>query len=197
MIPLLLIITQCVTVPNGSWIVPQPKTNVWRVLAQALGQDNICLSLDSAANLASTCLVGIPFKSNEFPPSLAPASFFPAYDPLVPWDQFVKRLPEIKDELHEFELLGSTKAPCCVHFMVKPNNPRIRHTEIKQFKSQYMAKNWCEKIAHIHDTLAITMKPRSVPCGNFFVFGDQAFAGIPSHLAEGPCTTGWACFPVI
>lgn len=173
--------------PGYPWIVPQPQANVWKTLAQTLGQENICLSTDSTANPMSTCLVGIPFKSNEFPPSLV-SSFLPMYNPLVPWEQFLKRLPQAKEEPHEFELLGSAKAPYCIHFMIERNAPRTRHTEIKQIKSQYIAKNWCKKISHIREPLTLTSKPHILPSGTFFICGDRAFSGIPSHLPRGPCT---------
>ncbi|TRZ06827.1 hypothetical protein HGM15179_020279 [Zosterops borbonicus] len=41
------------------WIVPQPKANVWRTLAKAMGQDHICLSQGSAEDLISSCLANL------------------------------------------------------------------------------------------------------------------------------------------
>lgn len=55
---------------TSPWIVPQPKANVRRTLAQAMGQDHICLSQASAQNPMLSCLVGIPFKEEELPPTL-------------------------------------------------------------------------------------------------------------------------------
>lgn len=53
-----------------AWIIPQYHKNVWVTLAHALQQDHLCLSTDKAEDPQSTCLVGIPFKPNEFPKSL-------------------------------------------------------------------------------------------------------------------------------
>ncbi|TRZ17238.1 hypothetical protein HGM15179_009881 [Zosterops borbonicus] len=53
-----------------SWVVPQPKANVWRTLARAMGQDHICLSQGSAQDPIASCLVGIPFQESELPPEL-------------------------------------------------------------------------------------------------------------------------------
>lgn len=57
-------------VATNQWIVPQPKANVWKTLAKALGQDHICLSSMAAGDPRSTCLVGIPFRREEFSPVL-------------------------------------------------------------------------------------------------------------------------------
>lgn len=53
-----------------TWIVPQPRKNVWVTLAHALQQDHLCLSTSAAENPLSTCLVGIPAKLEEYPTSL-------------------------------------------------------------------------------------------------------------------------------
>lgn len=44
----------------GAWIVPQPSQNIWVTLAKTLQQDNLCLSVGSADNPLSTCLLGAP-----------------------------------------------------------------------------------------------------------------------------------------
>ncbi|XP_036262064.1 uncharacterized protein LOC118701515 [Molothrus ater] len=62
---LLAIILWPVIPPASPWIIPQPRANVWRTLANALGQEHICLSMASAEDPMSTCLVGIPL-SPEF-----------------------------------------------------------------------------------------------------------------------------------
>ncbi|RMC16672.1 hypothetical protein DUI87_06611 [Hirundo rustica rustica] len=80
----------CVSTPTGpkwvpsKWVRPyvpkvsgshgkksiQPKANVWATLARSMGQDHICLTAASADDPLSTCLVGIPFKPEEFPAEL-------------------------------------------------------------------------------------------------------------------------------
>lgn len=56
--------------PVDMWIIPQPKVNIWKVLTKVLDQDLLCLTTVSAADLLSTCLVGIPSNLDEFPPPL-------------------------------------------------------------------------------------------------------------------------------
>ncbi|RMC22177.1 hypothetical protein DUI87_03050 [Hirundo rustica rustica] len=62
----------CVSTPTGPRWIPSkwPKANIWTTLAKAMGQDHICLSATSADSPLSTCLVGIPFKPEEFPQKL-------------------------------------------------------------------------------------------------------------------------------
>ncbi|RMC16456.1 hypothetical protein DUI87_06786 [Hirundo rustica rustica] len=62
----------CVSTPTGPKWVPSkwPKANVWATLARSMGQDHICLAAASADDPLSTCLVGIPFKPEEFPAEL-------------------------------------------------------------------------------------------------------------------------------
>ncbi|KAF4796462.1 hypothetical protein TURU_083981 [Turdus rufiventris] len=52
---------------SDAWIIPQPRKNVWVTLAEALKQDHVCLSTAAAENPMSTCLVGVPFKPEEYP----------------------------------------------------------------------------------------------------------------------------------
>ncbi|RMC03808.1 hypothetical protein DUI87_19561 [Hirundo rustica rustica] len=63
-----VLVALSLSLPVDGWVVPQPKANVWATLAKAMNQDHICLSATSANNPLSTCLVGIPFRLNEFPP---------------------------------------------------------------------------------------------------------------------------------
>lgn len=37
-----------------SWIVPQPKENVWITLVKSLQQDNLCLAIGNVDNPSST-----------------------------------------------------------------------------------------------------------------------------------------------
>lgn len=65
-----LLLLASLLVPTTTWIVPQPKANVWTTLARLLGQDHLCLSWTSSTNPILTCLVGIPFPPEEFLESL-------------------------------------------------------------------------------------------------------------------------------
>ncbi|TRZ06853.1 hypothetical protein HGM15179_020254 [Zosterops borbonicus] len=66
-IPFAAHLLQLMLLTSLGWIVPQPKVNIWTTLAKAIGQDHICLSSTAATDPMSTCLVGIPFKPEEFP----------------------------------------------------------------------------------------------------------------------------------
>ncbi|RMC18176.1 hypothetical protein DUI87_05057 [Hirundo rustica rustica] len=53
--------------PTSGWFMPQPKANVWATLVRAMGQDHIWLLATSADKPLTTCLVGIPYRPEEFP----------------------------------------------------------------------------------------------------------------------------------
>lgn len=73
--------------PAGSWIVPQPRENIWVTVAKTSQQDNLCLSMGSVDSPLAMCLVRVPSAANEFPttdkkPNLADT-----------WDRWTKTLP--------------------------------------------------------------------------------------------------------
>ncbi|RMC10113.1 hypothetical protein DUI87_12911 [Hirundo rustica rustica] len=82
----------CLWLPSTGWIIPQPKANVWATLARSMGQDHICLAAASADDPLSTCLVGIPFKPEEFPPELLQL--------LRSANQFIYTPPKEHDQLY-------------------------------------------------------------------------------------------------
>ncbi|TRZ23928.1 hypothetical protein HGM15179_003199 [Zosterops borbonicus] len=198
------------------WIVPQPKANVWRTLAMAMGQDHICLSQGSAKDPIASCLVGIPFKEDEFPPALlnfkneynkqtpgchtrALEEFhlqrrikLPVINPLILWRDWVSTsLPRAENEPQELELLGSSPAPFCVQFVFTPPKDQEKlFTKILQIKDAYHTGPWCEKIAHVKMASTPGIIPLTLPKGVFLICGDRAFTGIPSRLVGGPCTLG-------
>ncbi|TRZ11486.1 hypothetical protein HGM15179_015617 [Zosterops borbonicus] len=200
------------------WIVPQPKANVWRTLAMAMGQDHICLSQGSAQNPISSCLMGIPLKEDEFPPALlnfkaeynkqTPSRHtrarlleefrlqrkikLPVINPLILWRDWVSTsLPRSDSEPQELELLGSSPAPFCVQFVfTPPPGQENLFTRVLQIKDAYLANPWCENIAHVKMASTPGILPLSLPKGVFLICGDWAFTGIPSRLVGGPCTLG-------
>lgn len=101
-----------------SWVVPQPKENVWVTLAKSLQQDNLCLAMGNVDNLLSTCLVGVPLVADDWPVSnsdlLRTTGRRP--NPVDTWDEWTKILPYSKEELQELDLLGSSTATYCVRF---------------------------------------------------------------------------------
>ncbi|TRZ19343.1 hypothetical protein HGM15179_007760 [Zosterops borbonicus] len=145
------------------WIVPQPKENVWRTLAQAMGQDHICLSQASAKDPISSCLMGIPFKEAELLPALlrirseykkAPGRTshaleefrlqgkinLPVINPLVLWRDWVAILPKATDEPQEVKLLSSSPAPFCMRFVYTPPKDQEKSFScLLQIKEAYLA----------------------------------------------------------
>ncbi|XP_064288726.1 uncharacterized protein LOC135307972 isoform X2 [Passer domesticus] len=191
MISLLLMIH-----PADPWIVPQPKANVWRTLAQAMGQDHLCLSTASAADPLSTCLVGIPFGLDDFPPPLLPhlKHLFPEFDPVGSinpsywWEKIMKLLNYTTDEPTEFELLGSARASLCLHFL--PHQGAIPDRVVHFKNERYQTKNWCNFTTTVYVPNTFYLKPALLPKGAFLICGNRAWAGIPPRLSGGPCTFG-------
>lgn len=121
-----------------AWLIPQPRRNVCMTLTHALRQDHLCLSTAAADDPLSTCLLGIPFKPSEFPPSLIGAQrkrnalatpYCVNYrggscykfqclvtNPLIFWNNWVEKFPKLDKEPQEFKVLGSSLASLCVQF---------------------------------------------------------------------------------
>ncbi|XP_064289396.1 uncharacterized protein LOC135308416 [Passer domesticus] len=188
----------CATLPTSQpWVVPQPKRNVWKTLASALGQDSICLTTASATDPLSTCLVGIPISPDELPDTLYP-SLEPLFNnkincpsnlyPNVAWRKFSNRLNQSKSEPTEFTLLGSSTAHFCFQFFPFPGQDEKSYTPI--ISSNHTAGNWCSSLSQITIPITLNDKPKSLPNGLFLICGNRAWQGIPSRLLGGPCTIG-------
>ncbi|XP_058698353.1 uncharacterized protein LOC131580759 [Poecile atricapillus] len=192
------------------WIVPQPKQNVWMMLAKSLQREELCLSTGAAGNPMTTCLVGIPLKPEEFPDSLttllhdanqgrpaqrvvrsAPAYKIrrPAKNPLLLWRDWQATLEKATVEPQEFDLLDSSPASFCVHFRYYPSDP-APYPKVVQVNKQFQAAKWCQNIAHVKMPSTLHPTPLRLPKGLFLICGDRAWAGIPSRLLGGPCTLG-------
>ncbi|XP_071282027.1 uncharacterized protein [Agelaius tricolor] len=185
------------TPPAGPWIVPQPKANVWRTLANALGQEHICLDMGSAEDPMSSCLVGIPLSPNELPSpfnfTLAPlvsGTLSPSVNVQDVWRDGIKGLVPLSSEPPELDLLGSSNAPICFLFHFAPCPWDSRYTWLKPSKTEYEAAQWCQMAVKIPLTSTLGSKPLSLPRGIFFICGDRAWAGIPIRLVRGPCALG-------
>ncbi|XP_053821802.1 uncharacterized protein LOC128800555 [Vidua chalybeata] len=200
---------------GDAWIVPQPWKNVWVTLAQALKQEHLCLATASAENPMSTCLVGIPSKGQEFPKSLIhlqkelnennPPNIWAEFDkhkdvvecvkipvqnPLLLWQKFVLDLPAADGEPQELELLGSTKAEFCVQFNFSPDKEIKLYAQVRQYKIELRAGQWCTAVAVLEIPSTTDFYPLKLEKGMFFIRGDRAYPGIPSRLAGGPCMLG-------
>ncbi|XP_077028276.1 uncharacterized protein LOC143692253 [Agelaius phoeniceus] len=147
---LLAIVLWPVIPPASPWIIPQPRANVWRTLANALGQEHICLSMASAEDPMSTCLVGIPLSPDELP-SPFNSSLVPFVtqilshhrNPRDVWRDGIKGLAPLTSEPPELDLLGSANASLCFLFWFSPAPWDSRYTRIKPIKNKYVAAQWC------------------------------------------------------
>ncbi|RMC18029.1 hypothetical protein DUI87_04907 [Hirundo rustica rustica] len=205
--------------PVSGWLVPRPKANVWATLARAMGQDHICLSATSADNPLMTCFVGIPYGPKELPAKLLeitqqtnredaskdqsvsqlspPDSLLavevtlPVRNPFLLWKKYMSTLSILSSLPKELEILGSSNASFCVHFMFTPSQGQERSYQfVYQTKNVYTARIWCGWITHVEMALTTDRKPLTLPKGVFLICGDRAWAGIPPHLVGGPCTFG-------
>ncbi|XP_059322814.1 uncharacterized protein LOC132070160 [Ammospiza nelsoni] len=197
--PLHLLIFCLLLPPWAAWIVPQPKVNVWRTLAQALGQDHICLDAASAEDPMSSCLVGIPFSPGEFPSAFQSAlspilarslTILPSFDSSNAWRDGVVKLDPLPSEPTELHLLGSANSSICFQFEYTFSSIEKGNEVVQQNKAEYQAYQWCKAVLKISGPTTTGCTPYALPRGAFLICGDRAWAGIPSGLIGGPCTLG-------
>ncbi|RMC00705.1 hypothetical protein DUI87_22732 [Hirundo rustica rustica] len=174
---------------------------MWATLARAMGQDHICLSATSADSPLSTCLVGIPFKPEEFPQGLLQllksvnqvrstyydSTFnynvlkgvtYPIKNPLTLWSIYLNTLSQLSSDPTELELLGSVNASFCIKFVYSP--PKGQEQNYRQIRSvNTMPDDWCEETVEVVWPTTFGSKPWSLPKGIFLICGDRAWAGIP------------------
>lgn len=182
---------------SGPWIVPQPRANVWKTLAQAMGQDHICLDLGSAEDPMSSCLVGIPLPLFEFPYpfNVTLGSLLRQNPPLMvhaqnAWRDGLRKLTPLQTDPPELHLVGSAKASACIWFQYIPIQGSSRYADTKPSGPEYQASQWCNFTIRLPFASTLGTKPLALPRGTFFICGDRAWAGIPPRLAGGVCTFG-------
>lgn len=107
------------------------------------------------------------------------------HSPCDTWDVWAKTLKDASKEPQELDLLGSSKAPYCIHLFYKGiGKQNVTNPVRKAYKSE-------ECCNHITKTFsASTDKPKVLQWGLFLICGDRAWAGLPSHLQGGPCMLG-------
>ncbi|XP_036234765.1 uncharacterized protein LOC118684147 [Molothrus ater] len=204
------------TTSCSAWTLPQPKPNVWRTLAEALGQDHLCLNTAAAEDPMASCLVGIPL-----PPSQLPSPFNYIYSfrttPKSPtafwnaWRDHLRLQPTLEVNPPELHLLGSALAPVCLIFryIPSPGNPlyfreapgsqhppsaSLRYprslTLLNPSNASYLPNQWCKRIEKIPLATSPNDKAVTLPHGLFLICGNRAWAGIPSNPIGGPCALG-------
>ncbi|XP_053832825.1 uncharacterized protein LOC128806950 [Vidua macroura] len=167
----------------GSWIVPQPKENVWVTLAKSIGQEQLCMAMGGVGNPLSTCLVGVPLSENDFPFTVMKPN--PA-DSLGSW---IRTLLQAPQEPQELDLLGSTRAHLCIRFYTKAPQGKIEYNikEVTPTDKKYI-NEWCNYTSPI--LIKSYPYPKELPRGVFLICGDRVWAGIPSKIKGGPCSLG-------
>lgn len=111
---------------EGGWgkttIPPSPRGNVWFILAKALNQSALCLSMASPQAPFHRCLVGIPVDDPQVivtkahgrkPQVSCNTSMVSCMDNFNTWDN---RLPLAPSEQQKLEILGLIKANVCIYF---------------------------------------------------------------------------------
>ncbi|RMC22048.1 hypothetical protein DUI87_02919 [Hirundo rustica rustica] len=167
-------------VPQKLAIKTKLKANVWTTLAKAMGQDHICLSATSADSPLSTCLVGIPFKPEEFPQKLL---------------QLVKSVNQVRstyyDSSFNFNVVKEVTYPIKNPFYLWHQYYRTgTKLSTDPPKWIHMPDDWCEETVEVIQPTIFDNKPWSLPKGVFLICGDRAWAGIPPRHLGGPCTLG-------
>ncbi|XP_063037650.1 uncharacterized protein LOC134432690 [Melospiza melodia melodia] len=158
---LLLLSTYGLLLPSSKpWVIPQPKVNVWRALAQSLGQDHICLDTSAVEDPMSSCLVGIPFAPGEFPPAFQSAfspilarslNILPSFDSSNAWSDGVFRLDPLASEPTELHLLGSANSSICFQFDYTLAPIKKGVEVVQQTKKEYQANQWCRAVLKISE----------------------------------------------
>lgn len=186
-----------------AWPIQHPPENIWRMMARALGKDDICLDAGASENPLGTSLVGIPAPIDQLPPFMAvafrrwanPRAVAPGAtdSPRVIWEREVSRFPKgrLGEPPLEFQLLGAAKAPLCFQFAPNYDIPfKLDVTYLPLPKPQFRAESWCQTIVPIAAPATLDAFPRRLPMNLFLICGDRAWAGIPSQLIGGPCALG-------
>ncbi|XP_053798685.1 uncharacterized protein LOC128788017 [Vidua chalybeata] len=167
----------------GSWLVPQPKENVWVTLAKSIGQKQLCMAMGSVDSPLSTCLVGVPLSENDFPFTGMKLN---AADSWMSW---MRTLPQAPQEPQELDLPGSTRVHFCIRFYTKApqTKPGQNIKDITPANRKYI-NEWCNYTGPV---LSKSYPfPKELPRGVFLICGDRAWAGIPSNTKGGPCSLG-------
>lgn len=148
--------------------------------------------MGSVNNPLSSRVVGILFKFHV--PSLShpfarkwPTPPTAEKDPaLEAWKRKTETLPKLPQEPQELDLLRSAKASYCFNFYFW--NPSVNYVmDVKPVKKVYNSSSWCNYTIKIPFDASNSFYPRVLPQGMFFLCGDRAWTGVPSHLRGGPC----------
>lgn len=136
---------------GGTWIVLQPKQNVWKTLANITKQEILCLSVASPSNPFSTCLVRLPMDVWPIPVDTIRTLKTQGHrtkvvkpNPVDDWDHWIKRLPYTPNEPQELELLGSIKMDYCIKLWVM-SNWRDVSSNNKLYRNETL---WCNYTAY-------------------------------------------------
>ncbi|KAM6188175.1 uncharacterized protein WM294_015919 [Sarcoramphus papa] len=138
-------------------------------------------------NPFSTCLVGVP--ADTWPNTTQSQHLCSSFNACVDnWDGWSAHLPQLPQEPQELELLGSVKMDSCLYFNYSGRN-RTTAQNINSSLSIYKNNTaWCNYTSP--NISKSSNAPLALPSGIFFICGDHAWGGIPSHIKGGPCSLG-------
>ncbi|XP_040399156.1 uncharacterized protein LOC121062920 [Cygnus olor] len=103
------------------WVSTQPRRNIWVTLTNMTGQEAMCLSLASANNPFTTCLVGNPADNKD-------------------WTVY---LPQAPLEPQELDILGSVTATACGRFNCSGKNQIMKQMVNATLAPYCNASLWC------------------------------------------------------
>lgn len=151
----LLVFVSCILVMS-SWLVPQPKENVWITLAKSLEQESFCLNTGAVGDPMLLCLVGIPWDIHEFlgvrRKGPYPSRHLTPWDLSHGWEGWMQSLPHAPTEPQELDLLGSAKPSLCVEFnpfyhwkdVRNPSDSDMRPSEVvSPLNKNLYSTAWC------------------------------------------------------
>ena len=135
----------------------------------------------------STCLVGV--LADTWPNTIQSQHLCSSFNACVDnWDGWSAHLPQLPQEPQELGLLGSVKMDSCLYFNYSGRN-QMTAQNINSSLSIYRNNTaWCNYTSP--NISKSSNAPLALPSGIFFICGDRAWGGIPSHIKGGPCSLG-------
>ncbi|KAK4822299.1 hypothetical protein QYF61_012998 [Mycteria americana] len=168
------------------WVSVQPRNNIWVTLANVTGQEHMCLSVVSAGNPFTTCLVGIPLRSLEYEGlvnRIAP-SVKNGTGAMDQWDGWMWHVLQTDLEPQELNILGCVTATACLQFNYTGMSKTLKRDITASLAVYQNGSMWCNYTSP--NISKSTNAPLLLPAGIFLICGDRAWQGIPSHVSGGP-----------
>ncbi|KAK4813039.1 hypothetical protein QYF61_006530 [Mycteria americana] len=188
-----IILLSIIIGPSKPWVSVQPRNNRWATLANMTGQEHMCLSVVSAENPFTTCLVGIPLRSLEYEGlvnRIAPSvSIFLQIKngtrAMDQWDGWMSHRLQTNLEPQELNILGCVTATACLQFNYTGTSKTLKRDVTASLAVYQNGSMWCNYTSP--NISKSTEVPFLLPAGILLICGDRAWQRIPSHISGGPC----------